>query len=50
MVAFWRQAGLSYVRYSQICAQAVRSSLKPQYQAGAKKAQDATVKVIKSKQ
>uniref|UniRef100_UPI00398F4356 ATP synthase subunit epsilon, mitochondrial-like n=1 Tax=Pristiophorus japonicus TaxID=55135 RepID=UPI00398F4356 len=50
MVAFLRQAGLSYVRYSQICAQAVRASLKPQYQTDGKKAGDATVKVNKSKQ
>uniref|UniRef100_UPI00398EA35B ATP synthase subunit epsilon, mitochondrial-like n=1 Tax=Pristiophorus japonicus TaxID=55135 RepID=UPI00398EA35B len=50
MVVFWRQAGPSYVRYSQICAQAVRASLKLQYQADAKKAGDATVKVNKSKQ
>ncbi|KAK1156312.1 hypothetical protein AOXY_G26461 [Acipenser oxyrinchus oxyrinchus] len=24
MVSYWRQAGLSYIRYSAICAQAVR--------------------------
>ncbi|KAK9404853.1 ATP synthase subunit epsilon mitochondrial [Crotalus adamanteus] len=30
MVAYWRQAGLSYIRYSQICAKAVRAALKPQ--------------------
>ncbi|XP_078411596.1 ATP synthase F(1) complex subunit epsilon, mitochondrial [Cetorhinus maximus] len=49
MVAFWRQAGLSYIQYSRICAQAVRAALKPQYQAEAKKAADVNVKVSKLK-
>ncbi|XP_078395819.1 ATP synthase F(1) complex subunit epsilon, mitochondrial-like [Cetorhinus maximus] len=50
MVAFWRQAGLSYIQYSRICAQAVRASLKPQYQAEAKKTADVNVKVSKLKE
>ncbi|MBS2600115.1 ATP synthase subunit epsilon, mitochondrial isoform X2 [Carcharodon carcharias] len=50
MVAFWRQAGLSYIQYSRICAQAVRAALKPQYQAEAKKAADVNVKVNKLKE
>ncbi|XP_078092421.1 ATP synthase F(1) complex subunit epsilon, mitochondrial [Mustelus asterias] len=50
MVAFWRQAGLSYIQYSRICAQVVRAALKPQYQAEAKKAADVNVKVSKPKQ
>uniref|UniRef100_A0A672YVV5 ATP synthase F1 subunit epsilon n=1 Tax=Sphaeramia orbicularis TaxID=375764 RepID=A0A672YVV5_9TELE len=28
MVAYWRQAGLSYIRFSSICASAVRAALK----------------------
>ncbi|VTJ90341.1 Hypothetical predicted protein, partial [Marmota monax] len=31
MVAYWRQAGLSYIRYSQICAKAVREALKAEF-------------------
>ncbi|XP_062913418.1 ATP synthase subunit epsilon, mitochondrial-like [Mobula hypostoma] len=50
MVAHWRQAGLSYIRYSRICAQAVQVTLKPQYQAEAKKVGDINVKVNKSKE
>ncbi|XP_059836366.1 ATP synthase subunit epsilon, mitochondrial [Hypanus sabinus] len=50
MVAHWRQAGLSYIRYSRICAQAVRAALKPQYQAEAKKVGDVSVKVNKPKE
>ncbi|XP_069740955.1 ATP synthase subunit epsilon, mitochondrial [Narcine bancroftii] len=50
MVAYWRQAGLSYIRYSRICALAVRAALKPPYQAEAKKAGDVNVKVNKSKE
>ncbi|XP_063820556.1 ATP synthase subunit epsilon, mitochondrial [Pseudophryne corroboree] len=37
MVAYWRQAGLGYIRYSQICAQAVRAALKPQFKVKAEK-------------
>uniref|UniRef100_A0A8C8VIG3 ATP5E synthase n=1 Tax=Pelusios castaneus TaxID=367368 RepID=A0A8C8VIG3_9SAUR len=49
MVAYWRQAGLSYIRYSQICAQAVRAALKPQYKAEAEKAAAANVRLVKPK-
>uniref|UniRef100_A0A8B9EI06 ATP5E synthase n=1 Tax=Anser cygnoides TaxID=8845 RepID=A0A8B9EI06_ANSCY len=49
MVAYWRQAGLSYIRYSQICAQAVRAAMKPQYKAEAERAAMATVKTVKPK-
>ncbi|XP_067860641.1 ATP synthase subunit epsilon, mitochondrial-like [Heptranchias perlo] len=48
MVAFWRQAGPSYIRCSRICAQAVRAALKPQ--AEAKKVGDTNVKVSKVKE
>uniref|UniRef100_F6Y5E2 ATP synthase F1 subunit epsilon n=1 Tax=Ciona intestinalis TaxID=7719 RepID=F6Y5E2_CIOIN len=36
MVVPWRQAGLTYIRYSRICAQAVRQALKPEFQDAAK--------------
>ncbi|XP_007910724.1 ATP synthase subunit epsilon, mitochondrial [Callorhinchus milii] len=49
MVAFWRQAGLSYIQYSRICAQAVRSAFKQQHQAAAQKSGETSVKVIKPK-
>ncbi|KAM4030983.1 ATP synthase F(1) complex subunit epsilon, mitochondrial [Anomaloglossus baeobatrachus] len=49
MVAYWRQAGLSYIRYSQICARAVRAALKPQFKAEAEKVSAANVKLIKPK-
>uniref|UniRef100_A0A8C3M070 ATP5E synthase n=1 Tax=Chrysolophus pictus TaxID=9089 RepID=A0A8C3M070_CHRPC len=48
MVAYWRQAGLSYIRYSQICAQVVRAAMKPQYKAEAERA-DGDVKTVKAK-
>ncbi|XP_055508012.1 ATP synthase subunit epsilon, mitochondrial [Leucoraja erinacea] len=50
MVAYWRQAGLSYIRYSRICAVALRAALKPQFQAEAKKVGDVTVKLNKPKE
>lgn len=37
MVAYWRQAGLSYIRFSQICAKAVRDALKTEFKANAEK-------------
>lgn len=49
MVAYWRQAGLSYIRYSQICAQVVRAAMKPQYKAEAERAATASVKIVKTK-
>ncbi|XP_033484361.1 ATP synthase subunit epsilon, mitochondrial [Epinephelus fuscoguttatus] len=49
MVAYWRQAGLSYIRFSAICANAVRAAMKPQFQAEALKAAEASVKVNKPK-
>ncbi|TNN60313.1 ATP synthase subunit epsilon, mitochondrial [Liparis tanakae] len=49
MVAYWRQAGLSYIRFSAICASAVRGALKPKFQAVALKAADANLKVFKPK-
>ncbi|XP_069099528.1 ATP synthase subunit epsilon, mitochondrial [Pleurodeles waltl] len=49
MVAYWRQAGLSYIRYSHICAKAVRAALKPEFKVEAEKAAVASVKVVKAK-
>uniref|UniRef100_A0A3P9L6A4 ATP synthase F1 subunit epsilon n=1 Tax=Oryzias latipes TaxID=8090 RepID=A0A3P9L6A4_ORYLA len=49
MVAYWRQAGLSYIRFSAICANAVRAAMKPQFKAEAVKAAEASVKVSKPK-
>ncbi|NXW43194.1 ATP5E synthase, partial [Nyctiprogne leucopyga] len=49
MVAYWRQAGLSYIRYSQICAQVVRAAMKPQYKAEAERVAMANVKTVKPK-
>uniref|UniRef100_A0A3Q0T2U4 ATP synthase F1 subunit epsilon n=1 Tax=Amphilophus citrinellus TaxID=61819 RepID=A0A3Q0T2U4_AMPCI len=49
MVAYWRQAGLSYIRFSAICASAVRAALKPQIKAEAIKAAESNVKVLKIK-
>ncbi|NXS11377.1 ATP5E synthase, partial [Neodrepanis coruscans] len=39
----------SYIRYSQICAQAVRAAMKPQFKAEAERAAVATVKTVKPK-
>ncbi|CAK7319628.1 ATP synthase subunit epsilon, mitochondrial [Vulpes vulpes] len=49
MVAYWRQAGLSYIRYSQICAKAVREALKAEFKANAEKTSGSTVKIVKVK-
>ncbi|XP_029291037.1 ATP synthase F(1) complex subunit epsilon, mitochondrial [Cottoperca gobio] len=49
MVAYWRQAGLSYIRFSAICATAVRAAMKPQFKAAALKAVESNVKVYKPK-
>ncbi|XP_062401070.1 ATP synthase subunit epsilon, mitochondrial [Sardina pilchardus] len=49
MVAYWRQAGLSYIRFSAICAQVVREALKPQFKALAMRNAEANVKVVKRK-
>ncbi|XP_075993190.1 ATP synthase F(1) complex subunit epsilon, mitochondrial [Genypterus blacodes] len=49
MVAYWRQAGLSYIRFSAICASAVRAALKPVPKAAALKAAESNIKVFKPK-
>ncbi|XP_071779774.1 ATP synthase F(1) complex subunit epsilon, mitochondrial [Centroberyx gerrardi] len=49
MVAYWRQAGLSYIRFSAICASAVRAAMKPQFKTEALRAAESNVKVLKPK-
>uniref|UniRef100_A0A669DWP1 ATP synthase F1 subunit epsilon n=1 Tax=Oreochromis niloticus TaxID=8128 RepID=A0A669DWP1_ORENI len=43
MVAYWRQAGLSYIRFSAICANALRAALKPQFKAEAIRAAESNL-------
>uniref|UniRef100_A0A8C4QY95 ATP synthase F1 subunit epsilon n=1 Tax=Eptatretus burgeri TaxID=7764 RepID=A0A8C4QY95_EPTBU len=47
MVAPWRQVGLSYIRYSHLCARAVRAALKPEHRAEAIKRTEATIRLVK---
>ncbi|EDL06680.1 ATP synthase subunit epsilon, mitochondrial [Mus musculus] len=47
MVAYWRQAGLSYIRFSQICAKAVRDALKTEFKANAEKTSGSSIKIVK---
>ncbi|XP_030636399.1 ATP synthase F(1) complex subunit epsilon, mitochondrial [Chanos chanos] len=49
MVSYWRQAGLSYIRYSAVCARVVRAALKPQVKAEAMRNAEANVKITKVK-
>uniref|UniRef100_A0A673TMS1 ATP synthase F1 subunit epsilon n=1 Tax=Suricata suricatta TaxID=37032 RepID=A0A673TMS1_SURSU len=42
-------AGLSYIRYSQICAKAVRDALKTEFKANGEKTSGSTVKIVKMK-
>ncbi|XP_077634446.1 ATP synthase F(1) complex subunit epsilon, mitochondrial, partial [Crocuta crocuta] len=39
----------SYIRYSQICAKAVRDALKTEFKANAEKTSGSTVKIVKMK-
>ncbi|XP_062032548.1 ATP synthase subunit epsilon, mitochondrial-like [Lepus europaeus] len=49
MVAYWHQAGLSYIRYLQICTKAVRDALKTEFRANAEKTAGSNVKIVKVK-
>ncbi|XP_027280402.1 ATP synthase subunit epsilon, mitochondrial [Cricetulus griseus] len=49
MVAYWRQAGLSYIWFSQICAKAVRDALKTEVKANAEKTSGSSIKIVKVK-
>ncbi|XP_022366643.1 ATP synthase subunit epsilon, mitochondrial-like [Enhydra lutris kenyoni] len=48
-VAYWRQAGLSYIRCSQICAKAMRDALKAEFKANAEKTSGSTANIVKLK-
>ncbi|XP_047587926.1 ATP synthase subunit epsilon, mitochondrial-like [Lutra lutra] len=48
-VAYWRQAGLSYIRCSQICAKAMREALKAEFKANAEKTSGSTANIVKLK-
>ncbi|XP_012368017.1 ATP synthase subunit epsilon, mitochondrial-like [Octodon degus] len=49
MVTYWRQAGLSYIRYSPICAKAVKIALKMEFRASAEKTAGSSIKIAKVK-
>ncbi|XP_020013726.1 ATP synthase F(1) complex subunit epsilon, mitochondrial-like [Castor canadensis] len=46
MVEYWQQSGLSYIRFSQICAKAVRDASKTDFKANAKKASGSSIKIV----
>ncbi|KAJ3656881.1 hypothetical protein Zmor_015926 [Zophobas morio] len=43
----WRDAGLSYVNYSSICARLVRLALKPEFRADAMKRDITSIKITR---
>jgi len=45
MVAAWRQAGMSYIQYSALCARLVRRALKPDFKAEALKVEETGVRI-----
>ncbi|XP_077993841.1 ATP synthase F(1) complex subunit epsilon, mitochondrial-like [Glandiceps talaboti] len=47
MVAAWRQAGLSYIQYSAICARLLRRALKPEFREQALKKEESFSKLNK---
>lgn len=47
MVAYWRQAGLNYLQFSRIAAQAVRRCLKPEFQTDAMLKKESGLKLTK---
>lgn len=49
LVAYWQQAGLSYIHYSQICAKAVRDDLKTKFKANAEETAGSSIKIVKVK-
>ncbi|XP_066110949.1 ATP synthase subunit epsilon, mitochondrial-like [Saccopteryx bilineata] len=49
MVAYWQQAGLSYIRYSQICAKAVRDARKTEFKVAAEKTSGSSIKIVNMK-
>ncbi|XP_036059185.1 ATP synthase subunit epsilon, mitochondrial-like [Onychomys torridus] len=49
MVANWWHAGLSYIRFSQIWAKAVRDALKTEFKADFEKTSRSSIKIMKVK-
>lgn len=47
MVSYWRQAGLSYLNFSTICARLVRRCLKPDFRVEALKREESIMKTVK---
>ncbi|XP_074615876.1 ATP synthase F(1) complex subunit epsilon, mitochondrial-like [Acropora palmata] len=47
MVSYWRQAGLSYLNFSTICARLVRRCLKPELRVEALKREESLMKTVK---
>ncbi|XP_043305028.1 ATP synthase subunit epsilon, mitochondrial-like [Cervus elaphus] len=49
VAVYWQQVGLRYLRYSQICAKAMRDTLKTEFKANAEKTSGSSIKVVKVK-
>ncbi|XP_008824392.1 ATP synthase subunit epsilon, mitochondrial-like [Nannospalax galili] len=49
IVAYWQQAGLSFIRFSQICAKAVRDALKIEFKVNTEKSSSSSIKIVKVK-
>ena len=47
MSSFWRNAGLNYIQFSNVCATVVRRCLKPEFKADAEKRGESLIKVTK---
>jgi len=45
MVAAWRQAGMSYIQYSALCARLLRRALKPEYKTEALKVEETAMRI-----
>ncbi len=45
MVAAWRQAGMTYIQYSALCARLVRRALKPEFKEAAMKIEETAVRI-----
>ncbi|XP_076467969.1 ATP synthase F(1) complex subunit epsilon, mitochondrial-like [Babylonia areolata] len=47
MSTFWRQVGLNYINYSQICAKVVRRCLKPELRSAVANREETIIKTTK---
>uniref|UniRef100_A0A8C6DCG4 ATP synthase subunit epsilon, mitochondrial n=1 Tax=Moschus moschiferus TaxID=68415 RepID=A0A8C6DCG4_MOSMO len=47
MAVYWQQIGLCYLRYSQICAKAMRDTVKTEFKVNAEKTSGSSIKVVK---